>query len=205
MRYLILCFYLFSFPVYAGSQIGMPVTHFTLADSWGDDVKLSDFIGKYVVLEWFNPDCPAVKRHYAQKTMQDLAYAFLGDDVVWLAINSTHYMTQEDNQRWRQLNQIFYRVLDDHTGAVGQALQAEMTPQLFIINPQGILVYKGAIDNAPQGVATYNYIQAALEELLAGEPITYPETAAYGCAVKYPTQMLNLSAHQEPSSQVIVE
>ena len=195
MRYFVLCLCLFSMPLHAGSQIGMPVNNFTLSDSWGEDVSLSDFLGKYVVLEFFNPDCPAVKRHYEQKTMQNLAYDFLSHDVVWLAINSTHYMTQEDNQRWRQLNQIFYRVLDDRLGLVGQALQAEMTPQLFIINPQGILVYRGGIDNAPEGVSTYNYVQAALEELLAEVPITYPETPAYGCAVKYPAQMLNLSAH----------
>ncbi|WP_353570182.1 redoxin domain-containing protein [Candidatus Albibeggiatoa sp. nov. BB20] len=197
MRYLILCVYFLSLSLHAAPQIGSPVTNFTLLDSWGNPVKLSDFVGKHVVLEWFNQDCPAVKHHYELKTMQNLAYEYLGHDVVWLAINSTHYMTQEDNQRWRQLNQIFYRILDDHQGLVGQALQAEVTPQVFIINPQGILMYKGAIDNAPEGVATFNYVKAALQELVEGESVTYPETQAYGCAVKYSAQMLNLSTHLE--------
>ncbi len=195
MRYFIIFFlYFFSLPLQAITQIGVSVTNFTLADSWGDPVKLSDFAGKYVVLEWINPDCPDVKRHYIQKTMQNLAYNYLGDDIIWLAINSTYYMTQEDNQRWRQLNQIFYRVLDDHRGEVGRALQAKVTPQMFIINPKGILVYKGAIDNAPSGVATLNYVQAALDELVAGKTVTYQETEPYGCAVKYPARMLDLNA-----------
>jgi hypothetical protein len=129
--------------------------------------------------------------------MQNLAYEYLSHDVVWLAVNSTHYMTQEDNKRWRQLNQIFYRILDDHQGLIGQIFQAEMTPQIFIIDPKGTLMYKGAIDNAPQGVATLNYVQAALEELIAGKSVTYPETEPYGCAVKYSAKMLNLSAHTE--------
>jgi filamentous hemagglutinin family protein len=192
MRYLILCCYFITLPLHAVTQIGSPVANFTLSDSWGHPVKLSDFLGKYVVLEWFNPDCPAVKRHYEQKTMQNLAYEFLSQNVIWLAINSTHYMTQEDNQRWRQLNQIFYRILDDHQGLVGQRLQAAFTPEIFIINPKGILMYRGAVDNAPQGVATFNYVQAALTELIQGKKITYPKTQAYGCAVKYPAQMLNL-------------
>ncbi|MCV6636774.1 redoxin domain-containing protein [Candidatus Albibeggiatoa sp. nov. NOAA] len=195
MRYLALFAYFLSFPLYAAPQIGSPVANFTLSDSWGNPVELSDFLGKHVVLEWINPDCPAVKRHYELKTMQNLAYEYLSYDVVWLSINSTHYMTQEDNQRWRQLNQIFYRILDDREGLVGQALQAQITPQVFILDPQGTLVYKGAVDNAPQGVATFNYVEAALQELLTDQPITYPETQAYGCAVKYPAQMLNLSAH----------
>lgn len=169
----------------ANVKLGFPVPNFTLMDTHGEPVKLSDYAGKYVVLEWLNPDCPAVKRHYEHQTMIRLAKEYLSHEVIWLAINSTAYMGREDNLRWKQWYNVFYRILDDHNGKVGQAYQAQTTPHIFIINPQRLLVYRGAIDNAPKGRATVNYVKLVLDELLTGEPVTTAKTKPYGCAVKY--------------------
>jgi peroxiredoxin len=180
--YIFLCLTFIYSPLYA-LNIGAIASDFALEDTHGHIVKLSDFNGKYVVLEWFNPDCPAVKQHYEQKTPQNLAYEFLAHDVIWLAINSTHYMDRRDNQRWRQLNQIFYRVLTDMDGTVGRDFNAEFTPQIFIINPRRVLVYRGELE--------VNNVRTALQELLAGQELSNPITTGAGCAVRYPIHSLD--------------
>ena len=174
-------------PAVQAAGIGFPAPDFTLREAGGEEISLFDFRGKHVVLEWFNPDCVEVQRHYKRKTMRQLARSHRGQEVIWLAINSTHYMAPEENIRWKDINRLDYRLLGDFDGTVGKRYQAKMTPQLYIINPDGILIYNGAIDNDPKGEKNwpFNYVQAALKESLAGLPVSRPKTEPYGCLVKY--------------------
>lgn len=162
--------------------------NFELADQDGKIHRLTDYRGKVVVLEWINPDCPFVKRHHQTKTtMVDLATAYADKDVVWLAINSTHYFNVEKNKQIAAEWNIPYPILDDSAGAVGKAYSATRTPEMFIISPEGAILYHGAIDDDPKGdkETPLNYVQAALEAILSGSPIETPRTAPYGCTVKY--------------------
>ena len=159
---------------------------FTLEDQSGSIVSLSDFGGKMVVLEWLNPDCPFVQRHYKAKTMTTLAEKY--GDVVWIAINSTHYMTKEDDKTWVEKYNLSYPILDDNPGKVGRVYGAKTTPHMFIIDKSGILVYQGAIDDDPGGSKkgnALNYVNKALEEIQAGRAVTVSQTKPYGCSVKY--------------------
>lgn len=173
-------------PSYA-LTVGTKAPEFTLTDTRGEQISLSDFRGKYVVLEWFNPDCPASKRHYRRGTMTTLAHYYQGEYVIWMAINSTHYMRPEDNRSWQSVHQLDYYILNDFSGEVGQRYHAQTTPHMYIINPKGTLVYSGAIDDDPKGekLQPLNYVQAALETLLEDEPVSHPQTQPYGCLVKY--------------------
>ena len=168
-------------------KVGFPAPPFTLPNTTGELISLSDFKGKHVVLEWFNPDCVRVQGHYQQKTMRHLALDYMSQEVIWLAINSAHYMKQEDNIRWKEIYLLHYRLLSDFSGEVGELYQAETTPQMYVINPSGILIYKGAIDDNYQedNPRPSNHVQVALEESLAGLPVTQSETEPYGCLVKY--------------------
>ncbi|MCK5720555.1 MAG: redoxin domain-containing protein [Thiomargarita sp.] len=120
---------------------------FSLQDTSGETINLSDFRTKHIILEWFNPDCVEVQNLYQQKVMQQLAKKYEGFEVIWLAINSTYYMTQEDNIRWKETNNLRYYVLGDFSGKIAQLYKVKTTPEVFIINPEGILIYRGAIDN----------------------------------------------------------
>jgi peroxiredoxin len=168
--------------------VGDVVPDFTLADSAGKNVSLSDFEGKVVVLEWLNPDCPYVKRHYKAGTMKKLATAYGEKGVVWLTINSTNYMDAEANAKFKAANELPYHILVDQSGEVGHLYGAVTTPHMYIIDGNGKLVYMGAIDDDPrgntEGPAT-NYVAAALDEVLAGKAVTTAETKPYGCSVKY--------------------
>lgn len=167
---------------------GKPAPAFTLADSQGKPVSLASFKGKVVVLEWFNPDCPFVVRHYKAKTMLDLAARYRDRGVVWLAINSSHFATAETNSQFAKDYAVPYPALDDHAGTVGQAYGARTTPHLFVIDKAGNLAYQGAIDDDPAGEKSgekTNFVALALEALLAGKPVPTPETKPYGCSVKY--------------------
>lgn len=168
-------------------MLGFQAPQFTLVDSYGEVINLSDFRGKYVVLEWFDPDCVRVQRHYEQDTMRQLALNYMGMDVVWLAINSTYYMDQEDNIRWQDIYFLRYRLLGDFSGEVAKRYDVEMTPQMYLIDPSGTLIYKGAFESEYEGYNSnpFNYVQAALEESLAGMPVSIPETTPSGCYVKY--------------------
>ena len=174
-------------PIVYAVTVGKPAPIFSLLNTTGEAVSLFDFRGKHVVLEWFNPDCVCVQRHYQQKTMQNITSQYKGQEVIWLGINSTYYMTTEDNIRWKDTKGLHYRILSDFSGKIARLYQVETTPQMFVINPSGILVYKGAIDNGfPVEQSKFiNYVQAALEESLAGKPISYQEAQPYGCLVKY--------------------
>ena len=162
---------------------------FTLANYDGNEVSLSDYEGKIVVLEWFNYECPFVRYHYEDvNTMTDLADKYKEKDVVWVAINSTKHLQVEKNEQFAKKHNVGYPILDDSSGEVGKAYVAKTTPHMFIINAEGKIVYNGAIDDSPLGRKkedVTNYIDKALAELLADKEISTPLTKPYGCSVKY--------------------
>lgn len=166
------------------AHIGDNAPNFTLSDSEGNQVSLSDFKDKTVVLEWINPDCPFVKRHYKAGTMKKLAAKY--DDVVWLAINSTKYADHDHNNEWIEKHTLSYTILDDSEGQVGRAYAAQTTPHMFIIH-EGTLVYAGAIDDDPNGNKDepVNFVDQALAEIQAGKAVSNSKTKPYGCSVKY--------------------
>jgi peroxiredoxin len=177
-------------------QVGTPAPNFSLPDTNGKTFRLSDFKGKYVVLEWYNPDCPFVGKHYKSGNMQRLQKEYTAKGVVWLTIDSSA-PGLEGNYPADQLNQISNKVgaartalLLDPDGKVGRAYAAKTTPDMYIIDPKGTLVYRGAIDNkrstdlADVKTAT-NYVHEALEAVLGGKPVLTAATQPYGCSVKY--------------------
>lgn len=166
-------------------NVDYPAPDFTLFDTSEEPISLTDFRGKYVVLEWFNPHCRAVQQH--REIVRKLAHHYQWRSIIWLGINSTHYMTQEDNLMWQETNQLNYRILDDFTGEAARRYQVKITPQVYIVDPMGIVIYSGAIDDNVRGDKSQplNYVAVALEEILTGQPITYPQTNPYGCLVQY--------------------
>jgi len=171
-----------------GVSVGDTAPDFSLADTEGKEVSLSDFEGKIVVLEWLNPDCPFVQRHYKAGTMKKLATEYAADGVVWLTINSTHYMDAAANAQFKAANDLPYTILVDQSGEVGHLYGAVTTPHMYVIDAQGTLVYIGAIDDDPRGSkgeAAVNYVAMALDETVAGDAVTTAETKPYGCSVKY--------------------
>jgi peroxiredoxin len=173
-----------------GADVGDTAPAFTLSDTAGNAVSLADFEGKVVVLEWVNPDCPFVKRHYKEGTMKNLSTAYAESmGVVWLTINSTNYMDAAANAAFAKAEGITWPVLVDQDGTVGHAYGAVTTPHMFIIDANGVVVYEGAIDDDPRGNmeagARTNYVSQALNELATGKTVSTPETKPYGCSVKY--------------------
>jgi peroxiredoxin len=164
---------------------------FTLKNYDGKEVKLADYKGKIVVLEWFNYECPFVRYNYEKaSTMKDLAAKYKDKNVVWLAINSTGHQETAKNKSYAEEHKILYPILDDHSGSVGRAYHATNTPHIYIINTDGNIVYSGAIDNAPMGRVpqdgkVLHYVDKALEELTAGKTVSIAKTKPYGCTVKY--------------------
>lgn len=174
--------------VAAKAKVGQAAPQFSLQDQDGKTVKLSDFTGKTVVLEWVNPGCPFVQRHYTAKTFQKLVDEFGSKGVTYLAINTTKDSTNTSNKEWITKNSLSYPILNDAEGAVGHAYDAKTTPQMFIIGKDGKLLYAGGIDNDKDGdkaAARVNYVQKALGEIMSGQPVSTPETESYGCSVKY--------------------
>jgi peroxiredoxin len=164
---------------------------FALTDPNGKEVKLSDFKDKIVILEWFNYDCPFVKALHQSGVPTEMLKKIDKKKVVWLAINSTYYATAKGNQDFITEYKLTYPVLLDPESKVGKLYKAKTSPHIFIINPQGKIVYQGAIDNAPLAKkpdkeAYVNYVEKALDELLAGKDVSIKETKPYGCSVKYP-------------------
>jgi peroxiredoxin len=174
-------------PAAAPPAVGQAAPDFTLTGSDGKDVKLSALKGKFVVLEWINPDCPFVQRHYQAGTMKGLADRYRDQGVVWLAINSTHYMGPDNNRQWAAKYSLPYAILDDRAGQVGRLYGARTTPHMYIIDKTGRLVYAGAIDSDAAGseAKPVNYVAQALDELLAGKAVSMAETKPYGCSVKF--------------------
>lgn len=177
------------------AQLGATAPDFTLPDLDGSSVSLSQYRGKTVVLEWFNPGCPFVQKSHGVGSLKGLA-AKNGESVVWLAINSSAPGKQghgvETNKKAVQEFGITYPVLLDEDGSVGKRYGAERTPHLYVIDPTGKLVYKGAIDNSPDGEnkspvggTLVNHVADALSDVAGGVPVRTSETTAYGCTVKY--------------------
>ena len=171
------------------TEEGLEAREFTLKNYDGKEVSLSDYAGKIVVLEWFNYECPFVKYHYEKvPTMAGLAKKYEDKGVVWIAINSTKHLTTEANKTWAQKHKLGYPILDDRSGKVGSSYGAKRTPQMFIIDGSGKIVYDGAIDDSPMGKkkeAAVNYVEKALGELTSGKEVSIPKTRPYGCTVKY--------------------
>jgi peroxiredoxin len=183
-------------PASPSASLGAPAPDFTLEGLDGRPVTLSSLRGKIVVLEWFNPDCPFVKASHQRGPLKNAAREAAKQGVVWLAINSSADGKQghgvEANERGVEAFSLDHPVLLDASGAVGRAYGASRTPHLFIIDAGGVLVYRGAADNSPDGERASpeggpleNYLEAALGSLLAKQPIAKPDTKPYGCSVKY--------------------
>jgi len=179
----------------ASAAVGQPAPDFTLPVADGSTVKLSDFKGKRVVLEWFNPECPFVKAAHGEGALKDLAARTTATGVVWLAINSGAPGKQghgaEVNKQAAAAWSLTHPILLDETGAVGHAYGASNTPHLYLIDEKGVLAYRGALDNAPMGEpdggTRVAHFEDALAALAAGKPIATAETRAWGCSVKYAT------------------
>jgi peroxiredoxin len=169
------------------AEVGEPAPSFTLKDERGLEHSLAQYRGRVVVLEWTNPECPFVQRHYASRTMEKTRSALASQRVVWLAIDSTSFNTPEKSAAWKQQQAFAYPVLQDASGTVGHAYGAKTTPHLFVIDAQGVLRYAGAIDDDPRGrnPSATNYVQQAVEAVASGKPVPATTTAPYGCSVKY--------------------
>jgi peroxiredoxin len=177
------------------ASVGQAAPAFSVTDLSGKPVKIEDFKGKTVVLEWHNFGCPFVQKHYRSGNMQGLQKKY-GKDVVWLAVNSTNKSASDYTEpallttQLKQFDAAPANYLMDEPGAMGRAYGAKTTPHMYIIDPSGKLVYNGAIDDKrstnPEDVKTAkNYVAAALDELKAGKPVSVASTTPYGCSVKY--------------------
>lgn len=178
------------------AKVGKPAPDFSLKDAQGKVQTLKDYRGKYVVLEWVNYECPFVKKHYDSGNMQTLQKQYTDRGVVWFSINSSaagkqgNYRPKEIKRRAKEQGAAFSAYLIDADGQVGHAYDAKNTPTMFIIDPQGQVVYAGGIDNVRStDIADIsrakNFVSTALDEALAGEPITNSISKPYGCSVKY--------------------
>jgi len=180
----------------AHADISQPAPDFTLPDSDGHPVHLADYKGKTVVLEWFNPHCPFVNKAHQKGSLVDAAKRHAAEGVVWLAINSGGAGKEgagaEASRDGKQKFGLAHPVLIDDSGDVGHAYGATNTPNMFVIDGSGTLVYRGAIDNSPDGEGEspaggklVSYVDSALADLAAGRPVATATTKAYGCSVKY--------------------
>jgi len=182
--------------VQAEVETGKPAPDFTLTDTNGKSLTLAEHKGKYVVLEWFNYDCPFVVKHYSGGNMQKLQNEYTGKDVVWLSINSSaegnegYYSPEDTNTMAAERGVKSTALLLDADGKVGHLYGAKTTPHMFVIDPNGMVIYQGAIDDkASVDVddipTSKNYVQTALDAAMAGKPVADATTKAYGCSVKY--------------------
>jgi peroxiredoxin len=177
-------------------KVGAAAPDFALTDAKGAKHSLADNKGKWVVLEWFNPECPFVKKHYGSGNMQKLQKEFMEKGVVWMSIDSSapgkegNLSPEDASKKADEWKMNSTTLLLDPDGKAGQAYGAKNTPHMFVINPEGKVVYEGAIDSKatpnPADIAgATNYVKAALEEGMAGKPISNANTKPYGCSVKY--------------------
>lgn len=181
---------------HANASIGQPAPALSVKDTSGKTVNLADFKGKTVVLEWVNPGCPFVVKHYGAGNMQATQAAAVAQGTVWLTVSSTapsskDYKKPADLAAWMkdQKAAATHTLMDDN-GAVGKAWGAKTTPHMYIVDPAGVLVYAGAIDSKPTAnpadiPGATNFITQSLGELKAGKPVSQPSTKPYGCSVKY--------------------
>ena len=183
-------------PASAEQATGAPAGNFRLTDANGRNVQLADFRGKTVVLEWNNPDCPFVKKHYGSGNMQKTQGLARKDGAVWLTINSGgpgkqgHLTPAQAGAMLAATKAQPSHYLLDPKGVVGKGYGAKTTPHIYIVNPAGTLVYQGGIDDKPTAdpadiASARNHALAALGEIKAGKSVSVPETRPYGCSVKY--------------------
>src|SRR5437660_9674292 len=176
--------------------VGAAAPDFSLPDVSGKTHSLSEYKGKYVVLEWFNPECPFVEKHYGGGNMQKLQGEYTGKGVVWLTIDSnapgtegniTAEQAQKIMAQWKTKQTAL--VLDPES-KIAKLYGAKNTPDMVIINPEGKIVYEGAIDskatpNPADIPSSTNYVKSALDESLAGKPVSNAQTKPYGCHITY--------------------
>jgi peroxiredoxin len=178
------------------ATVGQPAPNFNLVGADGKKHSLAHYKGKYIVLEWTNPGCPFVRKFYDGGDMQHLQKTETAKGVIWIRINSSApgkegHQTPEAVTRYEKTNHVASTLtLLDPEGTVGHIYGARNTPQMFVIDPKGVLIYAGGIDDKPSAdaadIATAkNYVTAALDEAMAGKPVTTPTAKPYGCSVKY--------------------
>jgi len=178
------------------ARVGERAPDFTATDSNGKTQKLGDYAGKFVVLEWTNRGCPYTQKQYNSGNMQRLQKEWTAKGVIWLTVISSAqgkqgYVTApEENSYVKQANASPTAVILDPDGSLGHLYDAKTTPHMFIINPQGMLIYNGAIDDKPTTDTAdingaKNYVSVALDEAMAGKPVTISTSRPYGCSVKY--------------------
>ena len=178
----------------AAPELGKPAPDFTLTNQDGKEVKLSDAKGKYVVLEWYNKDCPFVKKHYKSGNMTKLQKKYGKKGVVWYSIVTSaegkegHLTAAEAKAQLKGMGA--KAILLDEKGEVGHLYEAKTTPHMFVVDKTGNLIYMGGIDDKPSTdiadvKSAKNYVAAALDESMAGKPVTTPSSRPYGCGVKY--------------------
>src|SRR5688572_20037402 len=184
-------------PVLANPTVGQPAPLFTVRDTKGTDHSLDAYRGKWVVLEWFNHDCPYTKKHYSTDNMQALQREYTGKGIVWMSVVSSargkqgHLRSAADaDKAMMQKKASPSLIVRDTAGTLGRMYGARTTPQLYVIDPEGVLRYAGAIDDKPTPSTSdipraRNYLKAALDAGLAGKQIAVGTTQPYGCDVKY--------------------
>ena len=176
-------------------EIGKPAPDFTATDINGKTVKLSDYAGKIVVLESYNSDCPFCHNHYATGAAQELQAQLAAKGVVWLLVDSvnaqnfSHRTPEQARREWTEYKIKANAWLDDTSGSIGHLYGMKTTPHLFVIAKDGTLAYEGAMDDWPEPEGdprtAHNYVLAAVNSLLAGQPVAVTQTKPYGCAVHY--------------------
>ena len=170
------------------AAVGRPAPDFALGDVYGKSFKLSEFKDHVVVLEWLNKGCPVSRRCHDQAIMQGVYKKYAAKGVIWLAIDTTRGLQPAANRVYAAEQGMAYPILHDLDGSVGKLYGAKTTPHMYVIDKKGVLVYAGAIDDDPPGrnKDRTNYVAAALDAVLAGNPVAKPKTDSYGCGVKYP-------------------
>lgn len=178
------------------AKVGSKAPEFTLKDTKGVEHKISDFAGKYVVLEWVNYDCPFVKKHYESENMQNLQREFTKKGVIWLSICSSakgkqgNFTTAELDKKKKDFKTAETAYLIDESGEVGKLYNAKVTPDMVIINPSQEVIYLGAIDNIPSTDKADidkadNYVMQALNSAMNGKTVEVKSSKPYGCGIKY--------------------
>ncbi len=181
----------------SAARVGQSAPDFTGTASNGKTYHLADYRGKFVVLEWHNNGCPYTQKHYNSGNMQKLQKEWTAKGVVWFTVISSapgkqgYVNANEENSYLAKMGAAPTAALLDPTGAIGHLYDAKTTPQMIVINPQGVMIYDGAIDNRPTDdlkdiPGATNYVSLALEQSMAGKPVETAATRPYGCSVKYP-------------------
>ena len=185
-----------AFGAVAQAVVGQPAPAFSAVDTRGKTVSLADYKGKHVVLEWVNPGCPFVQKHYNSGNMPATQKAAVAQGVAWLAVSSTakdasDYRPPSDLAAWmHSKGGVPTATVMDNDGKIGRAYGARTTPHMYVVDPAGKLVYAGAIDSKPTANAAdiktaTNYVNQTIGEVLAGKAVSQPTTRAYGCSIKY--------------------